>query len=264
MEKLKIKDFSLEHTLDSGQFFLYEKLEDYYLITQRNKVFKVKQEKNLLFYQGIEKKDLIHFFNLDLDLNQITIAFKDDQYILLALEKYWGLRLINQDLWQCIIGFVCSSASNIPKIKNNLRLISKYFTNNNTFPSPGEIDNLEKLKEAKTGYRAKYIFQINEMVKINSKMLDEIKNSNYKEAKELLMKFPGVGSKVADCICLFSLGHQEAFPIDTWVKQIIEKLYLKRKAKNLREIEEYIKDNFKGHKGLAQQYLFHYARLNGF
>jgi len=102
--------------------------------------------------------------------------------------------------------------------------------------------------------------QINNIIKNSPKLLEEIKTLNYKDAKESLMTLPGIGSKVADCICLFSLNHTEAFPIDTWVKQVIETLYLKREAKNIKEIETFIEKNFKTNKGLKQQYLFHYAR----
>lgn len=271
MKHFQISDFSLEHTLDSGQFFMYEyNIEDnFYYVVDLGNIFKVKQDidTQTLIYDGIEEKRLIEFFSLDINLKDFTLDFSD-KHLLLALEKYWGLRLLRQDLWQCMIGFVCSSASNIPKIKKNLRLISQFFGEEYaiddkifyTFPSPGSINNLEKLIDAKTGYRAKYIFEINNIVKQNPSLLDEIKSMEYIDAKKELMKLPGIGSKVADCICLFGLGHKEAFPIDTWVIQIIEKLYLKRKAKNLKEIENFIKDFFQGHRGLKQQYLFHYMR----
>ncbi|MCA9497391.1 MAG: hypothetical protein KC589_10710 [Nanoarchaeota archaeon] len=268
MEEILVLDFSLKYTLECGQYFLYELFEDgFYYVLYKNFYFKIKQKDNRLYFEGILKKDLIFFFSLDENLNELTSDF-DDEHLLLALEKYWGMRLIRQDLWQCIIGFVCSSASNIPKIKNNLNLISKFFGNEkilegkkyHTFPLAGEINDLIKLKEAKTGYRAKFIFEINNIILKNPNLLEKIENSDYITSKKLLMELPGIGSKVADCVCLFALGHKEAFPIDTWVKQIIEKLYLKRKAKNLKEIEDYIKGNFYGHKGLKQQYLFHYIR----
>ncbi|MCA9459827.1 MAG: hypothetical protein KC550_04735 [Nanoarchaeota archaeon] len=271
MNKLKVSDFSLKHTLECGQFFLYElektAKDNFYYVLHKNIYFKIKQESNTLIYENIDEKDLINFFSLELDLNTLTSDF-NDEYLLIALEKYWGMRLIRQDLWQCMIGFVCSSASNIPKIKNNLKLISNFFGEEkylngkkyHTFPKPGGINDLEKLKEAKTGYRAKFIFEINNIIIENPNLLNEIKKADYKTSKKLLIELPGIGSKVADCICLFALGHKEAFPIDTWVKQIIEKLYLKREAKNLKEIENYIEKNFDGHKGLKQQYLFYYMR----
>ena len=265
MQSIVIEDFSLEYTLESGQYFLFEKLdESFYEIINRNTIFKVKQEGNKLFFEGISSDDLSYFFSLDVNLKELTADFTD-KYLKEALTKYWGLRLIRQDLWQCIIGFVCSSASNIPKIKTNLRLICEEFGDSNmnnrkVFPKVGQINDLERLKKTKTGFRAKYIYSINEILIENPNILSEIESSEYIEAKRLLKRLPGIGDKVADCICLFALGHKEAFPIDTWVKQIIEKLYLGRESENLEEVEKYISTNFNGFKGLKQQYLFHYIR----
>ncbi len=269
MKILNIKDFSLKHTIESGQFFTFEKYNDFYYIIHKHIIFKIKQEDNTLFYDNIEENQLIHFFDLNLDLKKATQEF-DDEHLLLALEKYWGLRLIKQDLWQCIISFVCSSASNIPKIKKNLKLISEFFGEKKqfenkiyyTFPQQGKIDNYEKLIHAKTGYRAKYIFEINKIVKQNPQILEQIKNADYKHAKKLLMQFPGIGTKVSDCICLFALEHKESFPIDTWIKQILEELYHDKQIKTIKQLEQFIEQYFKSNKGLKQQYLFHYARNN--
>ncbi len=269
MNKLFIIDFSLKHTMECGQFFLYELIDDWYYIVNGENVFKVRQNRNILEFDGISKNDLIYFFSLDEDLRDV-LGKVDDKHLLLAIEKYWGLHLLRQDLWQCIIGFVCSSASNIPKIQKNLRLIAEFFGSKvefdgkefYTFPCFEDIDDYDKLVEAKTGYRAKFIYDICQRFREEPELLAEIREADYVKAKSLLMSLSGIGSKVADCICLFGLGKKQAFPIDTWVKQIIEKLYLKRNAKNLKEIEEFIENYFKGHKGLKQQYLFHWARLN--
>lgn len=274
MKQIQLIDFDLKNTIESGQFFLYQILDDWYYIVQNDYIFKLKQEENILFYDGIniDEKYIKNFLGINYNLDKLTYDFKYDPYLNLALNKYRGIRVQNLDLFQTIITFVCSAASNMSKIKTNLNLISKFFGTKviyenkvfYTFPKPGSINDLEKLKEAKTGYRAKYIFQINQLLNKNPNLLEDIKNSNYKNAKQQLILLPGVGSKVANCICLFALNHKEVFPIDTWVKQIIEKLYLKKKAKNLKEIEEYIQNNFGENKGLKQQYLFHYFRNQGF
>lgn len=265
MNEIRVKDFSLKHTIECGQFFMYELKDDFYYVISNENIFKVKQKDDILFYEGISERELVHFFSLDEDLKELTKDF-DDEYLLIALEKYWGLRLIRQDLWQCIIGFVLSSASNIPKIKMSFNNICKEFGSKVVFddevfytiPKLGSLNDLNKLKDCKCGYRAKFLFEINTI--LTKDLLNEIKSSDYESSKKLLMTLPGIGSKVADCICLFSLGHKDAFPIDTWVKQIIEKLYLGRDAKNMKEIEEFISNYFNGHKGLKQQYLFHYMR----
>lgn len=265
MNVLNVKDFSLKYTLECGQFFLYELVNDFYYVIHSDCVFKVKQVNNELFYEGILENEIIKFFSLDIDLKELTKDF-NDEHLRLAKDKYWGLRLIRQDLFQCLIGFVLSSASNIPKIKISFNNICKEFGSKiifdnkvfYTIPKLGSLNDLNKLKDSKCGYRAKFLFEINNI--LTEDLLTEIKNSDYTKSKELLITLPGIGSKVADCICLFSLEHNDAFPIDTWVKQVIEKLYLGRDAKNMKEIEEFISKYFDGHKGLKQQYLFHYMR----
>lgn len=273
LKQIKVTDFSLEHTIDCGQFFLYEYNEQdkFYYITQNDNIFKIKQQGDTLYYNGtsnVTEQFITHFFSLDEDLNERTKTFTDS-VLTQALEKYWGLRNIRQDLWQCMIGFVCSSASNIPKIKNNLRLLCKNFGDEiefegkiyHTFPTFNQINNLEKIKECKTGYRAKFIYSISNSLQ-NNNNLEQIKSQNYLDSQKSLMEFMGIGVKVADCICLFALCHKESFPVDTWIKQIIEKMYLNGEEKTLKQISQYIKENFKENAGLAQQYLFHWARFN--
>lgn len=272
MKKIKITDFSLKHTLECGQFFYYifdEKTYFYYIVN-KNEIFKVKQEKDILFYEGISKEKLIYFFSLDIDLKEITKDFDQDKYLLLSLEKYFGMRLIRADFEQCLISFVCSSASNIPKIQKNIFLLSENFGKKHTFdsktfytfPNLEDINDIEKIKNSKTGFRSKYILEIAKFAKENKLFFENIKKANYEDSKKMLITLPGIGNKVADCISLFSLNHSEAFPIDTWVKQIIEQLYLKKDAKNLKEIEKYIQKKFTKNKGIKQQYLFHFARNN--
>lgn len=273
LKQIHVTDFSLEHTIECGQFFLYNKPDnqDFYYITQNDNVFKIKQLNNTLFYSGtknVTDKFITHFFSLDEDLHNRTKTFTDST-LTEALQMYWGLRNIRQDLFQCMIGFVCSSASNIPKIKNNLKLLCETFGDkiefeNKTyysFPTPEQINDLDKIKECKTGYRAKFIYSICETLQSNN-TLEHIKTLNYLDSQKALMEFMGIGIKVADCICLFALCHKESFPVDTWIKQIIERMYLNGEERTLKEISKYIKVTFTENAGLAQQYLFHWARFN--
>ncbi len=271
MKNLKVKDFSLEHTLNCGQFFLYKKINDYFYIIFSEKIIKIRQKDLILEYDGIEEKDLIFLFSLDIDLKEFKNTCKNDKHLLFALEKYWGLRIMRQDLWQTIIAFICSSAASVEKIQKNLFLLSENFGEKiifdniefYLFPKVSRINDLEKIINSKIGYRAKYILNFNNYLEKNENFLSELKKLNYLEAKKTLMEFMGIGPKIADCICLFGLYHNEAFPIDRWIKLIIEELYLENKSKNIKEIENYLQKNFQGNIGLKQQYLFHYIRNNG-
>lgn len=268
MQTTPCEDFSLKDTMESGQFFYFYREENSYIIIERDNIFKVQQIDNLLYFKGTTEEKIRDFFQLDFNLNELYHP-KLDAHAHLTLTTHRGLRLINQDLWQCIVGFVCSSAANIEKIKTNCRLIAHYFGEKiefegksyYLFPNPGQINDITKLQLAKTGYRAQYIYAINKIVNQNPKLLEEIKQANQHQAMELLTTLPGIGTKIANCIVLFSLKHYEAFPIDTWVKKIFEKYYIGEKT-TIKQIEHHIENAFpKGtYRGYTQQYLFHYER----
>src|SRR3989338_6011622 len=270
MNKITVKDFNLKHTLESGQVFRFEEVDGYYYINAQHKLFKVKQLGNKLFYDGASQKFINSYFNLNQDLKPILRKIVTDKHMHKATTKYSGLRLINQDPWECLIAFLCSSASNIPKIKQNLDLLSKHFgqkifldhIRSFTFPRCGALNNLEKIKASKTGFRANYIHQANFI--ITEEFLESLKLLPYAEAKEQLMKLNGIGSKVADCVLLFSLGFTEAFPVDTWMTKAMRQLYLPDQ-KNVKEQDmiQFAQNTWGKNAGYAQQYLYHYSRMNG-
>lgn len=263
------ENFSLEHTINSGQFFYYFKEGDSYVIITRNQIFRVKQIKDNLYYSGVDENTIRTFFQLDFDLNALYYENIPSQ-LEIAVKKYWGLRIIKQDLWQTIVGFVCSAAANIEKIKTNIQLISRVFGEKVVFegkiyylfPELGTLIDEEKLKEAKTGYRSKYLFKINQEILKNPSLLEEIGLSEEAEALSLLQTLPGVGSKVANCIALFSLQNYECFPVDTWIAKIMNNYFLLESNLSPKQIEKKIDDFFpKGnYRGIHQQYLFHYER----
>lgn len=266
MSYIPVKDFSLKHSLECGQFFRYKKINDFYYVHSRDILFKVKQQGSKIYYKFAdnkkidEKNFLIDFFRLNDNLKYIEKELTNDKHLKTAFKKYKGLRLIRQNPWECAISFLCSSASNIPKIQMNIELLSKYFGKpieldgykSFTFPEFGKINNLEKIKKCKVGFRAEFILEANR----NLKNIDKMKNLPFGEARIELMGNKGIGKKIADCICLFSLGKDEAFPVDTWVKRAMKKLY----NKDEKEIEDFVGERFGKNAGYAQQYLFYMTR----
>lgn len=259
--QIKVKDFNLKHSVESGQIFNFENKDGGYLVKHSDQVFFVKQQGNNLFYEG-NKEFVINFLALNKDFSKIQAHLKKDPLTKKASEKYPGLRLLHQDLWECLISFVCSSASNIPKIKKNIKLMSENFGEKKKghylFPKPGKINNLQTIKECKTGFRAKYIYEINKIV--DKDWLNKVKKADYKTAKEILTELPGVGEKIADCVCLFALQHKQSFPIDVWIKRVIEENYLKKES-NYKEIKEFAQKHFSPYQGYSQQYLYQWRRL---
>lgn len=269
-KKIKIKpcDFNLEYTLECGQIFRINKFNNWYYVNARDKFFKIRQIKNEIEFYGVDKDFIINFLSLNVNLPKILKAINKDKYINNAILKFNGLRLIKQDPWECLISFICSSASNIPRIKSKLNNLSMCFgkkllmdgIQSHAFPLPGKINNLQKIRNAKTGFRARYIFDANNTANIAH--LNSLKRKSYKDAKDDLKKISGIGDKVADCILLFSLDFSQAFPVDTWIKKIMQSLYFNNNNVSNNEIREYGMDYFGKYAGYAQQYLYVYSRLN--
>ncbi len=247
---MRVEDFNLEHTLDSGQFFRYEKKGDWYYCRERDKQFRIRQKGNDLKFEGADEKYVKQLFGLNCNYNKIIQELTKDKTLLPAIKKYHGLRIMQRDPWETLISFQCSIFSNIKKIKLNMKSLAKEFGKD----FAGKLNNLQKIKKCSTGFRAKYVYQANKMV--DDRYFEKLKKMNYQEAKQELMKLPGVGEKVADCVCLFSLGKIEAFPTDVWIARAMEKHYKKTKIKN---IQEFAKQQWK-YPGYAQQFLFHSIR----
>ncbi len=260
--KIQVSDFNLDNTLFSGQFFYIQSEPDgwHRLITDTESI-RVKQEGNTIEIDGNPElaKELL---NISQDFAPIKAHLEKDSLTSEAHKKYPGIRIMKQSPWQCLIGFVCSSASNIPKIKKNILLLSKNFGQQNgdhfLFPKVGKINNLATIESCATGFRSNYIYQINSI--ITESWLNSLYNLDYEEAKKELMILPGVGEKIADCVLLFAYGKQEAFPVDIWIKRVIEEQYLKSAANN-KKIKEFGQTKFAPYAGYSQQYLYQWRRL---
>ncbi len=266
MGKIKVHDFNLEYTLESGQIFRISKDNGWYYVNAQNKFFKIKQAGNEVEFCGVDEEFIIYFFSLNENLPQILKEINKDKYIGKAIVRYRGLRLIKQEPWECLISFICSSASNIPRIKSKLNALSRGFGKklllnshqSYAFPLPGKINDYKKIIDAKTGFRARYIFEANNNIDITH--LNSLRNKSYKYAKDELKRVKGVGDKVADCILLFSLGFNQAFPVDTWIKKVIQSLYFNNNVVSNDRIREFGMDYFERYAGYAQQYLYLLAR----
>lgn len=269
MGAIGVSGFSLIHTLDSGQFFRHHLHEGWYYIVSRERVFRVRQEGDKLFFEGASVRFVRQFFGLDVNYNKIIRELSKDSALRTAIKKYPGLRIIRQDPWECTVGFLCSQFSNIKKIKRNMECIAEKFGKRvifkgktfYTFPPPGALRNVAELKKCSVGFRAKYIVGVN--ARVNDEWFAGLRKLTYGQAREKLMALPGVGEKVADCICLFSLGFGEAFPVDVWMERVVKELYPETKKMKVRQIGEYGRKKWGSMAGYAQQYLYHWRRMHG-
>ena len=271
-----LSDFNLEYTLESGQSFRWHRIDEAYYGVVEGQILKIQQDNDTLIIESSETNDqatftsqISHYLDLHRDLAYILDTVNVDAYIDRAINRFRGMRLLNQELWETIASFILSQNNNITRIRNIIRTLSERFGQkveydgyvDYTFPTPHALANagIEQIFECRTGYRASYLWNAANNVVNGVLVLDTLKQLDYVNAKHELMQLDGVGEKVADCICLFSLGHLTALPIDVWIKRIFERVYLRKTAKP-REIQDFAKQYFGEHVGYAQQYLFHYAQ----
>jgi len=268
--RLRIPHFSLQHTLECGQFFRFTKVLDAYLVQSLDRIFSIRQRGEFLFYEGVEEPFLIQFFRLEDDLNSIFKRIDGDPMIHRAIKEYRGMRLIRQDPWECLLSFLCSSAKAIPHIRSVVEMLcrscgKRVFLKNHIsygFPKPSCIENPHQLEPVRAGFRTNYLLKASQCV--DRSKLVSLKSLSHKEAREQLMTFSGVGKKVADCTLLYSLDFLEAFPMDTWIKKGLQKTYFRGEKPGERAMEEFVSDRFGPYAGYAQLYLFHFWRNHPF
>ena len=266
----------IDNSINSGQVFLWKKIKkNWYGIDGQN-ILKINQGGEIESIQNT-KTD---FFRKNDDIQKIIKSISKDKTVKKAIRQYEGLRLFNQDPFQCMISFIISSNSNIQKIKDSLEKISKKFGTKlmvqneefYLFPRPEKIakSSINEIKTCGVGYRAPFIKEAAKMVTSKKINFEYLKNSDYNEAKRNLRLIPGVGNKVADCIMLFSLNKLDAFPLDTWMIKILEKYYSNEfhiETKTITEkqyeiLHKKIVDYFGPYCGYAQQFLFKMEREN--
>ena len=274
--------FHLKDIFECGQCFRWNEQEDgSYTGIWKENVVNVKKEGQDYIFTGICKfenlEEEIHtYFDMDRNYEEIKENLSHiDNYMRDSIQYGKGIRILNQDLWETIISFIISANNNIPRIKGIIERLSKTYGKQikwngkiyYTFPTPEELKNVtvEQYRALGLGFRDIRLYETTKMIlegKVNLQELEE--NPNTIEVREKLLTLSGVGPKVADCILLFSdLKRLEVFPIDVWVRRVMNDLYIKNEDEtkvNKKQIEKMAKEKFGDLAGLAQQYLFYWRR----
>ena len=270
---LPVSDFNLEHTLECGQAFRWEKTGGFYYGVIGERLLRVKYDGRRLICESdrpLNKKEAAEYFGLNEDLPCILREIDVDKHIHKAVLKFRGLRILNQGHWECLASFILSSYNNIPRIKKMIGKLSENFGKRLTlgrvegysFPTAAKIAKVKigDLRRLGLGFRAEYLKDAARKISSGKLDLDRLEDLNYEEAKKDLISLKGVGEKVADCALLFSFKKYEAFPVDVWIKRGIEDLYFKRRAVAQKKIAEFARGRFGRYAGYAQEYLYHYLR----
>lgn len=272
-----IKNFDPKHIFECGQAFRWEKKEDLsYDTIAFGKMLNVRKEDKDLILTNTNLEDFNNiwykYFDLARDYDEIKDQLSKDPILEEAIEFGSGLRILNQDPFETIISFIISANNQIPRIKKSIEMISREYGNQGVgeypyygFPTPQQLSMAlpEDLRsKTKVGFRDKRIVETSKIIANGDINLDEIFNMTRDEGKNSLMTLPGVGPKVSDCILLFAFNKDEAFPVDVWVKRVMEHFYLKEDT-NVKHIGIHGAKIFGNLAGFAQQYLFYYARELG-
>jgi len=270
----KIFQIDLDASINSGQVFLWKKINSKWYGIDGNNVLVLDDNSGL----DMNEKKTFNFFRLDDNFEKISYELKKDQIVRQAIELNPNLRLLRQDPFQCYISFIASSNSNIPNIKLRLNNLCKKFGQKITidnvdfflFPEPNVLAkaSIKDIQKCGLGYRSKSVKNASLSV-INGEIdFEELKKTDYYNAKSELTKISGIGNKVADCIMLFSLEKLEAFPLDRWMLRVLQKYYTEKfqistktiTEKTHKELHDLIVQYFGCNAGYAQQFLFKMER----
>ncbi|MBS5856951.1 MAG: DNA-3-methyladenine glycosylase family protein [Clostridia bacterium] len=274
--------FELKDIFDCGQCFRWNKEnDDSYTGIWKNNVVNVKKENGNIIFTGVSSSDnfeeeINKYFDMNRDYEEIKEKLsKIDDNMKTSIEYGKGIRILNQELWETIISFIISANNNIPRIKGIIERLSKNYGKKiewngkeyYTFPTPEELKNVtvEEYRSLGLGFRDIRLYETTKMILDKEIDLEKLQNNpNTIEVREKLLSLSGVGPKVADCILLFStLKRFEVFPIDVWVRRVMNDLYIKNEDENKvskKQIENLAKEKFGDLAGLAQQYLFYWRR----
>ena len=275
------ESFEPKHIFECGQCFRWNKTESgSYIGVFGKNVLEVKKENKKIIFSGVCNGNIqetcIEYFDLKRNYEEIKTKLSGiDKNMKKSIEYGDGIRILNQDLWETLISFIISANNNIPRIKGIIERISAKYGKKieykgktyYTFPTPEELAGakVEDFRSLGCGFRDKRIYETTQRVlsgEINLENMKNIKDTNL--LREELLKIPGVGDKVADCVMLFStLKRFEVFPIDVWVRRVMNELYIKNEKEeqvDRKEILRLAEEKYKGMAGVAQQYLFYWKR----
>lgn len=279
---LKNQDsFELKDIFECGQCFRWnEQIDKSYTGVIKDGVINVKKDGNTITFKGLCSRNLKDVVEYYFDLNRDYAKMKEqlsniDNYLKTSIEYGSGIRILNQDLWETIISFIISANNNIPRIKGIIERLSKKYGNEinwndikyYTFPTAEQLKNVsvQDYRNLGLGFRDIRLYETTKKILNKEVDLENLyKNQNTQEVRNELLKLSGVGPKVADCILLFSdLKRFDVFPIDVWVRRVMNDLYIKESDEtkvSKKQIEKLSEEKFGALRGLAQQYLFYWRR----
>jgi N-glycosylase/DNA lyase len=267
----------LESTLFSGQVFRWRRVGGWYQGVVCDNIVTLRRTAGGL--QFAARPDgaariaplLADYLSLDTDLHQVYGSIGSDCRLASAIARYRGMRVLRQDPWECLMCFICTPASNIPRITGNIESICQAFgrplgdagATRHGFPTPADLaaGSEPRLRDLGLGYRAAYLAAAARTVAAGDIDLYALREAPYEVALEVLTSLYGVGDKVANCVLLFALDKPKAFPVDTHIAKRLREWYPACARLKPAEMRAWAQDYFGPYAGYANHYLFHDRRL---
>ena len=273
---LPTRDYDLAATLSSGQAFRWRLLDAAWEGVLGSHWVRLRPvEEGILAETATPLSDwgwLRDYLQSDQNLDSVLLSFPDDEPLRAAVTACRGLRLLRQDPWECLASFILSSTKQIVQIQQIVStLCARFGSPVLTPPGHPEVFSFPtahrlaaasetELRACKMGFRAPNLLKSARAVADGEISLGSLQTRPVAEARDELIKLPGVGNKIANCVLLFAYGFQEAFPIDVWILKALRQLYFPNRRPSPRRLLHFTKTHFGPHAGYAQQYLFHYMR----
>lgn len=257
-----VECLSLPLTLDCGEAFRWAEQEDgSWSGAAYGKYLNIKEENGNFILKDTSLEDFENvwrnYFDLDRDYAAICAKLKEDELVRETIDEYYGIRILNQEPWEALVSFVISQQNNIKRIKGIIKRLCDTYGEKicdgwHAFPTSKTLSKLsvEDFEAIGLGYRAKYVKKLADDVESGVIDLAAIKAMDLDDAKKTLLSIYGVGEKVANCALLFGFQFIRCFPVDVWMKRVLQ------------YYPDGLPECFSGYEGIAQQYLFHWARNN--
>ena len=259
-----VREIDPVKTFECGQCFRWNADEkgDYYGVARGKAAKLVREDEKVYIITTREDFDAVwrDYLDLDTDYESIRSGFNGGEYLARCAEFGAGIRILRQERWEALCSFIISQCNNIPRIKGIVEKLCAAYGDEiefdgrrfYTFPSAEKLALLdsEDLAHIRSGYRAAYIIDAARAVSSGETDLEALAAADSDTAMKGLLALNGVGKKVANCALLFGLGHMEAFPIDVWMKRALKEHFA----------PDFDPTSLGAYAGLAQQYIFYYAR----
>jgi N-glycosylase/DNA lyase len=273
-QRLAAPDFDLRLTLESGQVFHWQRAGNGYAGVIGDSPVYVEQTGDILLVTPGSAELAARYFALDHPLPEVYATFPPDEHMAAALAVCRGLRIIRQPLWECLATFITSALKQVAHIAQISHLLRRRFgqpvgtiagVDLFAYPAVERMAALDEtdLRACGLGFRARTLLATARKLAGGggARDLETIRALEQPAALKALCAYPGVGSKVANCVLLFGYERLAAFPIDVWIERVLRERYFRGKRKvTARRLAAFSQGYFGAYGGYAQQYLFHHAR----